>query len=198
MDVRYIQASKLKFDPRPQMGEIFAEGFKQWLLAFSKDTVRLAKAFAHVFDLRCFYLAVHGDKVIAMAGIGNGGSSPIKFDKKICRKELGFFRGWVAYIMLTKYIVNHKYPFDFSPGMGSIETVVTATKFRGKGIAYGLLNHVMKVTPYGEYVLEVIESNVGAIKLYEKLGFKVFNKTKDPNSRHSGITAFLYMKPKVS
>jgi len=27
MDIRYIQADKLDFDPRPQMGMVFAEGF---------------------------------------------------------------------------------------------------------------------------------------------------------------------------
>jgi len=193
MNIKYIQADKLEFDPRPQMGEIFAEGQAHLFTSFSKDTKRLAKAFAHIFDLRYFYLAVDENVVTAMAACTDG-FSPIKFDKNTCRKELGFVRGWLAYSILTKYIVNHKFPFDFITGMGRIEIVGTAGKFRDKGIAYGLLKHIMESTPFIEYVLEVIDNNVGAIKLYEKLGFETFQKVIDKNSKQSGINAFLYMK----
>jgi len=193
MDIKYIQADKLDFDPRPQMGMIFAEGFAHLFEAFSKDTTLLAKAFSHIFDLQYFCVAVQGDKIAAMAACTDG-ISPIRFDKAICRKELGFLRGWIAYHQLTKYIVNHKLPFEFNPTMGRIEIVGTSPVFRGKGVAYGLLNHVMKITPYKEYVLEVIDDNVGAIKLYEKLGFETIDKLQMPSSVRGVINAFLYMK----
>lgn len=193
MEINYVQADKLDFDPRPQMGEIFAEGQAHLFTSFSKDAKRLAKAFTHIFDLRYFYLAVDGDTVTAMAACTDG-LCPIRFDKDTCRKELGFIRGWLAYSILTKYIVNHKFPFDFIPGMGRIEVVGTAAKFRGKGIAHNLLKHAMESTPFTEYVLEVIDDNIGAIKLYEKLGFEIFQKVLDKNSKQSGINAFLYMK----
>ena len=191
--MKYLQADKLDFDPRPQMGKIFAEGFGHHFTAFSKDTTRLAKAFAHIFDLSHFYVAVEGETITAISGC-TAGFSPIKFDKKICRRELGFFRGWLAYFILTKHIVNHKFPFDFTPGMGRIEVVGTAVEFRGRGAAFGLLTHIMEVTPYTEYVLEVVDDNAPAIKLYEKLGFEAFMAVKDPNSKQSGINAFVYMK----
>ena len=193
MDIRYIKADELGFDPRQQMGEVFAEGFAHLFAAFSKDTKLLAKAFAHVFDLQYFYVAVQGETIAAMAACTDG-ISPITFDKKICRKELGFLRGSIAYIQLTKYIVNHKFPFVFTHNMGSIEIVGTATAFRGKGIAYGLIKHIIESTPYTEYVLEVIDDNVGAIKLYEKLGFETFEKVEMPSSVKGMINAFLYMK----
>ena len=193
MDIKYIRADKLDFDPRPQMGMIFAEGFAHLFEAFSKDTKLLAKAFSHVFNLQYFYLAVQGDKIMAMTACTDG-ISPITFDKAICRKELGFLRGWIAYHQLTKYIVNHKFPFEFNPAMGRIEIVGTAPEFRGKGVANGLINHIMEVSPYKEYVLEVIDDNVGAIKLYEKLGFEVIEKVQMSAAVRSKINAFLYMK----
>lgn len=193
MNIRYEKADKLDFDPRPQMGKIFAEGFAHLFAAFSKDTELLAKAFAHVFNLQHFYVAVQGKTIAAMTACTDG-ISPIVFDKKICRKELGFLRGSIAYVQLTKYIVNHKFPFDFTPNMGRIEIVGTATDFRGKGIAHGLIKHIIESTPYEEYVLEVIDDNVGAIKLYEKLGFETFEKVEMPSSVKGMINAFLYMK----
>ena len=193
VDIRYERADKLDFDPRPQMAKIFAEGFAHLFVAFSKDTELLAKAFAHIFELQHFYVAIQGEAIVGMTACTSG-ISPIVFDKKACRKELGFLRGWIAYTQLTKYIVNHKFPFDFAPNMGRIEIVGTATVFRGKGIAYDLIKYIIESTSYEEYVLEVIDDNVGAIKLYEKLGFETFEKVEMPSSVKGMINAFLYMK----
>jgi len=191
MNTQYLKANKLEFDPRPQMADIFVEGFAHHFVAFSKDKQRLAKAFAHVFDLQHLYVAIQETEVMAITAC-TGGASPIKFNKTICRKELGFLRGSAAYIMLTKYIVNHKFPFEFTPGMGRIEVVATAPAAREKGIAHGLLKHIFDATPYAEYVLEVVDDNIGAIKLYEKLGFETFKKVK--TVINSKANAFLYMK----
>jgi ribosomal protein S18 acetylase RimI-like enzyme len=191
MDIRYIQAVKVDFDPRPQMGMIFAEGFSHHFEAFSKDTKLLAKAFSHIFDLQYFYVAVSGNEITAMAACTDG-ISPLRFNKAICRKELGFLRGWIAYAQLTKHMVNHKFPFDFISGMGRIEIVGTAAEHQGKGMAYNLLKHIIESTPYTEYILEVFDDNVGAVKLYEKLGFETFKKVN--TVINAKTNAFLYMK----
>lgn len=193
MNIKYIQADKLDFDPRPQMGDIFAEGFANLLSVFSKDTKLLSKAFAHIFDLQYFYVALKDNTIAAMSACTDG-ISPVRFDKTICRKELGLFRGRFAHNQLTKYIVNHKFPFNFTPDMGRIEIVGTAADFRGKGVAYELLKHIMESEPYKEYVLEVTDDNIPAIKLYEKLGFEIFEKVEMKGSAKKVINAFLYMK----
>ncbi|HAX51395.1 MAG TPA: hypothetical protein DEG06_10695 [Lachnospiraceae bacterium] len=51
-------ASKLPFDPRKRMGEIFADGFYKDLAFFTKDKNKLAMAFAHMFVLDVFYVAL--------------------------------------------------------------------------------------------------------------------------------------------
>ena len=51
-------ASKLPFDPRKGMGEIFADGFYKDLAFFTKDKNKLAMAFAHMFVLDVFYVAL--------------------------------------------------------------------------------------------------------------------------------------------
>lgn len=60
-------------------------------------------------------------------------------------------------------------------GEGDITNVVVHPDFRGQGIAYRMLNELLnrgaKEYQIKEFTLEVRLSNVGAIRLYEKLGF---------------------------
>ncbi|MCL1989133.1 MAG: GNAT family N-acetyltransferase [Firmicutes bacterium] len=187
------KADNLPFDPRSQMSDIFVDGFGQHLTIFSKDKNRLATAFSHIFDLSHFYVA-HDDTTISAMTACTSHFSPLKFDKLTCQKELGFLRGRLAYFGLTKYLVNHKFPFEFAPNMGRIEIVATAAAFRGQGIAFALINHIIATTPFEEYVLEVASDNTSAIRLYEKLGFVVFTKVDVPWYMKKYIVGYLYMR----
>ncbi|MFJ7309643.1 hypothetical protein [Peribacillus frigoritolerans] len=55
------KADKDDMDVRMQISEIFAEGFTQWLGYFSKGQNIIAKAFAHMFVLDQFYVAIAND-----------------------------------------------------------------------------------------------------------------------------------------
>ena len=189
----YIKANELPFDPRPQMGRIFVEGFYQHgLKHFSKDKVKLAKALEHMFDLDYFQVAVENEEIMALIGCTAKKPPPVRLDKKILVQELGFIRGRFAYFGLNKYLVNHTYPFELSPQAGSIEFVASSPEHRGKGVTFGLLSHVMDSLSYSEYVLEVVDDNTPAIRLYEKLGFSEFHRI--PGPRGSGIKHFVYMR----
>lgn len=193
MQIQYIRADKLDFDPRPQMGMVFAEGFSHYFHALSSDMSLWARVLSHPFDLQYFYVAVQGDKVMAMAACTDG-ISPIKFDKAICSQVFGFLRGRIAFHQLTKHLANHTFPFEFRAGMGRIELVATASASRGQGLAKHLLSYIIENTSYQEYVLEVVDDNTSAIKLYEKCGFEVVQKVQMPRAMRSKINAFLYMK----
>jgi ribosomal protein S18 acetylase RimI-like enzyme len=190
--MEYFKADKLMFDPRPQMGRIFVEGFYQWLKYFSKDKEKLALALEHIFDLSHFYVAAQGDEVIAVTACTNGKSPPISLDRKVLCKVLGLVSGQMAYTMLNRYLVNHPYPFEVEPQTGSIEFVATAPGHRGKGAAFGLIWHVMEATPYDGYVLEVADNNTPAVQLYKKLGFVEFKKVSAP--KKGGFDYLLYMR----
>lgn len=190
--MEYAKVSELTFDPRPQMGRIFADGFYDHLKPFSKDKDKLARATAHIFVLNKFYAAVEHDTIMAFIGCTDRKPPPLKLDKKILKRELGFVRGGIANWGLNKFSVNHKYPFELSPQTGSIEFVATAPEHRGKGVAFGLLSHVMETEPFDEYVLEVVDANASAIRLYEKLDFNEFTRTSAPKG--SGFNHFVYMK----
>ena len=189
--MKFIEADQLGFDPRPQMGRIFVEGFYHWLKHFCKDKDKLVRAAMHIFKLEHFVVALDGDKIAAMAACTPGKPPPIRLDKKILRQTFGFATGSFAYKMLQKHLVNHVYPFELSEGTGSIEFVAAAPEFRRQGVTYKLLEHVMLTEPYSEYVLEVADNNTAAIALYEKLGFREFKRVAGPSN--SGID-FVYMR----
>ncbi len=190
-----IKADMSKFDPRIQMAELFADGFMQWLTFFSKDKDIIAKAFAHMFDLDQFYIAVDGGKVVGMIACTNGYSSSVTLNTKELRNHLGFYKGSLAGIFLKKeFSGGIQEPM---PGKGSIEFVGTSSEYRGKGVATMIFRHIIDNTPYTEYVIdEVADTNAAAINLYQKWGFEEYKRIPVPekNAKKIKINNFISFK----
>ncbi|MGG4049493.1 GNAT family N-acetyltransferase [Paenibacillus favisporus] len=147
-----VRADQAEFDVRQGLGETFAEGFTQWLGFFSKDSKKIAAAFAHMFILDQFYVAVSDRQVVGMAACTDGKSPSVKLDSKELRKHLGFYKGSMAGIFLKK---EFEAPFvNPSPGVGSIEFVGTASRYRGRGVASQLIRCILEQTPYQVYLIE--------------------------------------------
>jgi ribosomal protein S18 acetylase RimI-like enzyme len=189
-----IKASELSFDPRSQIAELFAEGFIQWLEFFSKDKKVIEKAFAHMFILDRFYVAVDGNKVAGVVGCSDGYSSSVRLEKKELKTHLGFIKGSLAGMFLKEWEGGIKNP---NPSKGSIEFVGTAKEYQGRGVATLIFKHILDNTPYTEYVInEVADTNTPAMKLYEKWGFEEYDRRPVPSKRAKriGINNFLSLK----
>jgi len=147
--INVVRADQAEVDVRQGIAEIFAEGFTQWLGFFSKDPNRIAAAFAHIFVLDQFYVALYKDQVVGMAACTDGTSLSVKLDKKELRKHLGLYKGTLAGIFLKKeFESNFVRP---SLGVGSIEFVGTAAAFRGQGVASQLIRQILEHTPHKVY-----------------------------------------------
>lgn len=181
-------------DLRPDVSRIFVAGFYKWLKFFSKDRDRLTRAFTHVFNQNVFYAAVEDDAVLGIAACTDGHTPSVKLNQHELRHHLGFVMGTIAYRVLKKEFEEKPYPFKIEKGMGTIEFVATANKYRGRGVATTLIKELHQQTPFNTYVLEVADNNLPAVKLYEKLGYKVFKKVAEPHSKQSGFDFYLYMK----
>lgn len=190
-----VPADKLDFDARLQMSEIFAEGFTQWLGYFSKDKSIIAKAFAHMFVLDQFYVAVTDNKIAGMAACTDCSALSVRLNKKELRKHLGFLKGSIAAVALKKEFES---PFENPfPETGSIEFVGTASEFRGQGVALQLIRHIIENTAYREYLIhEVADTNISAMSLYTKLGFEEYNRIPIPQKKAMkiGINNFISLK----
>lgn len=193
--LKVVRADQAELDARLGISEIFAEGFTQWLVFFSKDPKRIAAAFAHMFILDQFYVAVSNGRVVGMAACTDGTSLSVRLDKKELRKHLGFIKGSMAGIFLKK---EFEAPLNYpSPSVGSIEFVGTAAEFRAQGVASQIIRYILEHTSYQEYVIkEVADTNIPAMKLYHKLGFNEYDRKPVPayRAKKIGINHFVSLR----
>lgn len=192
--MKIVRAGEFGNDIKMKISEIFVDGFFQWLNYFSKDKDKLTKAFSHIFNLEVFYVAVINGEIAGMIACTDGKVSSVHLESKELKKHLGFFMGTVAYCVLKRELEEKPYPFDIKKDMGMVEFVATSMKYRGKGVASAIMNHIFDATPYGVYALQVADTNTKAVKLYEKLGYTEFVRTKEKHSKQSGINYHVYMK----
>ena len=189
-----MKADNPDFDARTQMSRIFTEGFSQWLGYFSKDKDIIAKAFAHIFVLDQFYAAVMDQKIASMAACTNCKDPAIRLDKKELRKHLGIMKGSIAGVVLKREFESPCK--DPTPGTASIEFVGTSPEFRGQGAASDVIQYIIENTQYKEYLIEVADTNIPALKLYIKLGFKEYKRKSLPRNRakKAGINSIIFLK----
>ena len=190
-----MRADKLNFDARLQISEIFADGFTQWLVFFPKDKSTIARAFAHMFILDQFYVAVSNNKIAGMVSCSASNTLSVKLNKIELRRHLGFFKGSIAAIALKKEFESSL--DNSSPEACSIGFVGTASEFRGKGTASQIIRYIIENTTYREYIIdEVADTNTPAMNLYKKLGFKEYKSIPVPQIRAKkiGINNFVALK----
>ncbi len=178
-------------DARDYLSEIFVEGFYKWLKIFNKDKSKLKKAFRHAFILEYFYLAEIDGTYAGMAAVSDQLTEVVKLQKKELTKHLGFIKGRIAHYFLKKEFAAVEKPAK--PLMPEISFVSVLESKQRKGVAFKLINELIKNTSYNTYTLEVASSNYQAIALYEKLGFKHYSKHPVKNSKQAGFDYYLYM-----
>ncbi|WP_040213195.1 GNAT family N-acetyltransferase [Clostridium polynesiense] len=194
MEVKVVLASEIGDKVRNEMGYIFTEGFYQWIKYFSKDKGKLAAAFKHMFLLNQFYVSLDEDKAIGFAGVNKMNHPTVKLISQELRRNLGLIKGTIAYMVLRKEFENKVYPLELNDNCGAIEFVAIAKDYRGKGIGKTIINHIFALEEFNEYVLEVADSNLPALALYSKLGFKEIKRIPTEHGDKSGVNYYIYMK----
>lgn len=189
-----IKISTAQRDLRPDISVIFVDGFYEWLKFFSKDKAKLARTFTHIFNPTVFYAAVENDTVLGFAACTDGRVPSIRLQQREFRRHSGFIKGTLAYYILKREFEDKPYPFQIEPTMGAVEFVATNRQFRGRGVATQIIQYIHANTPLRSYVLEVADTNIKAVRLYEKLGYRVFKQIPEPHAKRSGFNFYLYMK----
>lgn len=170
-ELKIVRADKVKdIDVRAEIAKIFSEGFSQWLGFFSKNPDVIAKAFKHAFVLDQFYVAIIDNEVAGMVACTDCKTLSLNLNNKDLFKYFGLYKGMIASIALKKeFQAPMKNPPD---NTGSIEYVGTSIKHQGKGIATTIIRYILANTSFESYIIEeVADTNIPAMKLYEKLGF---------------------------
>jgi len=156
-----------------KISKLYVEAFGKDMDAISKSPEKLVKALSHMFVVDDFYVCIIDNEVVGMMACANKETYSIRHDKKVLIKELGLIKGLVANMILKKIFTKpRKYPIEIDSKTGSIENVVTNSNYRKKGIAMSLMEYIFTLNMCERYILEVLDTNENAIKLYKKLGFK--------------------------
>lgn len=179
---------------RNEISSIFVDGFYEWIKFFSKDKDVLKKAFAHMFNLDAFYIAIIDERVAGFASISNDRVKNISLNRKQLQQHLGFFMGFFAYKVLRKEFEDKKYPFTITSDMQPIEFVATSSNHQRCGVASKIIQYIFENDSHTSFVLEVADTNSKAVALYKKLGFKEITRIKMKNSKQSGVDNLLYME----
>ncbi|WBX81676.1 GNAT family N-acetyltransferase [Virgibacillus salarius] len=186
------QACKLEKSVKRAISSIFVDGFGEHLTFFSKDRETLITALEHMFVTEVFYVAIIDGEIAGITACTDGHALSVHPIKQKLRKHLGFYKGTFAYYVFKREF--KKPPIETGPGKASIEFVATAPQYRGKGVARDMIEQLLALPTFTEYILEVADTNTKAMNLYTKLGFKEFTMKKQSFSKISGINYRVYMK----
>jgi ribosomal protein S18 acetylase RimI-like enzyme len=157
---------------REKLGELYVNAFYDNVFKyFSRNKTKLAKTFACGFLLEYFYVAIMDNEIVGMAACMGKDEVCIKLNLKTIIKYMGLFKGLILNYWLKQFLKG--FPKLKEEKTALIECLSIDTKHLRKGIASTLVKTLITLTEYNNYILEVIGTNEKAIKLYNKLGFKV-------------------------
>lgn len=193
--IEVLKMADLDESIKHEVSRVFIEGYYNELSFFAKDPERLANAFEDAFIAEVFYLALIDGQVVGMLACANNKTRAMRLDPKKLRKALGFFAGSLAYLVLKNEF--HR-PFQYADDVAYIECVATGITARGQGVATALLNDVLRNLPYTEYILEVVDTNEKAFRIYQKLGFEEFERKPEKHAKQKGFNARIYMRKSMT
>ncbi|WP_166238517.1 GNAT family N-acetyltransferase [Paenibacillus turpanensis] len=151
----------------------------------------MAKTFSHSFVKDHYFVCMEGETILGIGAVSTLHGRSHRLDKNWLRRELGYIRGGFVYNAMREEL---EHPLPLTAHQAYIESIATAEHARGKGVATTLMNFLMGTHSHHEFILEVMDRNEKAIRLYEHLGFTVFRKKKAGFFlRLGGIRERIYM-----
>jgi ribosomal protein S18 acetylase RimI-like enzyme len=177
-------------DVRNEAANVFVDGYYKDLSFFTKDKDKLKNTFKNTFCTNIYYLAEMDGKIVGILACANNRQRAMQIDKTTMKKGLGFVKGALAYYMLNR---EFNTPLTYSDDTTYIECVATSEAARGKGVCTELFRYVMEKLPYGQFILEVADTNQTAYRLYKSLGFSEFKRKNEKYSKLKGLNQRIYM-----
>lgn len=177
-------------DMRYEVSNVFVDGYYKDLSFFTKDREKLKVAFASTFNASVFYLAEIDGKIAGILACCDNQNRALRIQKAVMNKHLGFMMGSLAYRLLKN---EFNTPLSYPDDTAYIESVTTIEAARGKGVGTALMQHVMQKLPYRQYILDVVDTNENAYRLYKKLGFDEFKRTREKHPKFKGFQYKIHM-----
>lgn len=163
--------SKVKLDEKDQLmiasiiQEAFWEKLKWYFSKVSKEEATRLIAEAINYNLGYYYK--EGEVILGVALLSQVGMPHLSIGQEI-RKKIGFWKGFLFKTLFTMSPRNND--------TLCLQMIAVNPNARGKGIGNKMLDYLdeySKQEGFKHVVLDVIDHNEGAIKLYERKGYVV-------------------------
>ena len=156
---------------------VYRRFFKTKKQAIDALNVKIQKLYDSCDDYK-IYLAIDkvNCKIMAMVQFSKGRNSNLLYDSAILFKNLNLKPAF--YFSLVEFIDNKTLAICNNDDLYLAEIAV-AEGYRGQGLATKLINMLInkaKNEGYQRVILDVDFKNPKALKLYQKIGFKIYNK----------------------
>jgi ribosomal protein S18 acetylase RimI-like enzyme len=168
------------------------------LWVFPKDEKRAVKVLSRSIRYKSGFYALSGDRVLGFIGLekGTGYYAPISFQS--LRSAFSVFSSLWRYVAYLFFRLLHG---ETDSDVIHIDPLVVSEQARGLGIGSSLLNKTFKYAKYlgkKKVILEVVDTNPLAKKLYERQGFRVV-KEEDLSlfTKRAGFQILYYMEKDI-
>jgi ribosomal protein S18 acetylase RimI-like enzyme len=191
MEIEIKRTSEIGNAARERIAALFVAGFYDTaLIHFSKDREKLQDTFAPMLALDSFYVAVVEGEIAGMAAYIAPTGSAFNLDRKFLRRQFGWLRGMVCHYAFKNQAGLFKLGADENTAI--VFCLATAPEFTGQGVGTALMRRILELPGWEHFVLDVADTNVAAIGLYEKLGFCETGRRKAPKG--SGADQLIFMR----
>ena len=134
---------------------------------------------------------MRGARIVGLAGLRYGGRSFLSPRLRACLRTAGIPRGPLACAVLG--VVGH----GVKPVEMYVEALAVSAGYRGQGIGTALLERAIELARaegLASVVLDVVDTNPGARRLYERAGFRAVAVSRYPlTGRLFGFSATIRM-----
>ena len=162
---------------RRQAAEICYQAFRQKFEPIMSSQQHGIAILEKAFDPELAIVALRQDRLAGVAGLQYDGRQFVDVRASAFTKEFGWLSGLLR-CTLFAFFVQHQ-----RKGELLIESIAVDSSMRGKGIGTRLLQAVFdfaRANGFGSVRLEVVDTNPGARRLYERLGFVPAKTQKYP------------------
>jgi GNAT superfamily N-acetyltransferase len=152
-----------------QAMDIYYFAFKQKIKLLIKSKEKAVEVYKKSLNADRIFYAVMENKVVGLAGLHYENKNFIDVEYRSLRKHFNPFRSYFIYSIYK--LISPKIKEDVL----RIDSLAVKESVRGLGIGSQLIDKVFqfaKSKGFNEVILEVVDTNPKAKKLYEKIGFK--------------------------
>ena len=165
-----VKLSDLDDDRARLVTELLVDSFFPMFQGISKDRALLYRLFGPCLQPDLVDVLLQDGQIAGFVAASGCRQRAVVIRKDICIHVFGRVKGWVLAKQLHKLL---SVPAVTEQTDGYIDFIATAPEFKRRGVAAALLAHVEQTAGYSRLYLDVITTNLPAIRLYEKVGYTV-------------------------